>query len=107
MFTHILLEVYCTKQMGNNIKMELPKYCKSVGKPHYYCLSEKCPYVSFTSHENSLCYINELSEAEEVISFGGDMEINNISKQEAISIWKDIAIKKINEAYEKYNIINY
>lgn len=103
MFTQILLEVYCTKKHNINLSAKKPFFCESEECiPSYNCLLNKCPFVEFTSHENALCYIDNNSEATEIISLGGEMLKNNIDEATAKALWKEIAVKKINEAYEEY-----
>lgn len=99
MFKHILLEVYCHK----NMEQEIPCFCESNGIiPGYYCVLNHCTHMSFTSHENALCYINEKSIAEEIISFGGEMVSESLNECECVKLWKTISIRKINEAYDEY-----
>jgi len=94
MFNHILLEVYCTKNYDENIGKDTPEFCCSNElTPRYDCLFNKCLFVSFTSHENALCYVNEKSEAEKIIV---------LSEEDNLQLWKEISIKKINEAYDCY-----
>lgn len=96
MFNHILLEVYCNKNENAND-------CGTESRmPCYNCLINKCPYVSFTSHENAICYINEHSEASEIIALGGDMLPHNVDKQLATQRWEQISRSKIQQAYEEY-----
>lgn len=102
MFTHILLEVYCGKK-DNLLLGKEPFACVSEDcVPIYECLINKCPYVSFTTHENALCYVNDRSEANDLISLGGEMLPNYVDKQAAIRLWKKISQNKILEAYEQY-----
>lgn len=58
--------------------------------------------MSFTSHENALCYINEKSIAEKIIALGGEMIPEYINEYVSLELWKTISIHKINEAYDKY-----
>ncbi len=90
---HILLELYCLKK-NNEV------CCLNFGKPNYLCLKNNCKCLDYTTCENTLCYINEKSEMEEGISFGGEMIKNNNGKD--IDNWKKISLKKINEGYEDY-----
>lgn len=90
MLNHILLEVYCTKNCDENIAKEKPIFCSGEFVARYNCLLNKCPFFAFTSHENALCYINENSEAEEIISLG---------EEDDLLLWKEISKKKIEEAY--------
>lgn len=92
MFNHILLEVYCTKNYDENLSKSQPTFCCSDEcMPKYNCLFNKCPFISFTSHENALCYINENSEAEEIIS---------LDQNDNLQLWKEISKNKMNEAYD-------
>ena len=99
MFKHILLEVYCHKDVGQ----EIPSFCESHGIiPGYYCILNHCMHMSFTSHENALCYINEKSTAEEIITLGGEMTPESVNECESIELWRTISVCKINEAYDEY-----
>lgn len=99
MYTHILLEVYCEWENKKELDMcDLPCGEKSENLPTYQCLFNRCPYVAFTSCENTLCYIGKNSEAEELISFGGEMGDTDLE----ISEWEKICADKINEAYDEY-----
>lgn len=92
MFNHILLEVCCTKNYDENLSKDKPSFCCSDDFiPKYDCLLSKCPFASFTSHENALCYINENSEAEEIVAFG---------EEDDLPLWKEISKNKIEEAYD-------
>ena len=98
MHNHILLEMYCLKDTDENKTKEKPKFCVSNNyKPQYNCIFYNCPFVSFTSCENTLCYVNQCSEVETSISLGGD---NYTTKQ--ISLWEQISQKKIDEAFEEF-----
>ena len=101
MISHILLEVVCLKNTDYNTEKALPEYCSEPDCPSYDCLRMKCPFVDFTSCENTLCYINEKSEMEEGILFGGDMEVDgdNTSNLER---WKHISTNAVLSSYEKY-----
>lgn len=92
MLNHLLLEVYCTKDYDENVGKDKPSYCCSDNfLPTYNCLFNKCPFVTFTSHENALCYINENSEAEKIIA---------LDEEDNLNLWKEISLKKIDEAYD-------
>lgn len=99
-FNHILLEVYCTKNFSGNEGLPVPEFCaQTEDAPHISCLLNHCPFCGFTSCENSLCYADSSSEAEEILSFGmpeTPEEANNIEK------WKQIACEKIREAHDEY-----
>ena len=40
--------------------------------------------------------------AEEIVSLGGEMVPDSCEEAQAQLLWKEIAVKKINEAYEEY-----
>lgn len=103
MFKHILLEVYCAKNHKTcNNDVSAP-FCKSENfVPNYNCLLNNCPFVMFTSHENALCYINQDSEATEIISLGGEMYKEGLDDALAQSLWETISKQKICEAYNDY-----
>lgn len=99
MFNHILLEVYCLRDENEKI----PLFCESdCMNPGYYCLCNHCVHMAYTSHENALCYVNEKSVAEEIIALGGDMMPESLKECDCAEKWKEIAIGKVNEAYEEY-----
>ena len=96
MFNHILIEAYCLKK--DNDKTDCPvDYI-----PQYSCLFNRCPYLGFTSHENAFCYVNEKSEAEYSIAYGGEMITPKLSVESAILLWKQISKNKIEEGYQEY-----
>lgn len=101
MINHILLEVYCLKNTDFNVKKPLPEYCANADCPSYECLRRKCPFLDFTSCENTLCYINQKAEMEKGIIFGGDMETDGDNAQN-IKYWKQISADTIIAAYEDY-----
>lgn len=101
MLNHILLEVFCLKETDQNADKPLPEYCTAKDCPSYECLLRKCPFLDFTSCENSLCYINEKSEMEAGILFGGDMESGG-DRTQNLNLWKGISIDAVNRAYETY-----
>ncbi|MBE6949075.1 MAG: hypothetical protein E7456_04440 [Ruminococcaceae bacterium] len=101
MINHILLEVFCLKNADFNVNKPLPKYCANADCPSYECIRRKCPFLDFTSCENTLCYINEKSEMEEGILFGGDMESDGDNKHN-IERWKQISFNAIIASYEEY-----
>lgn len=68
--------------------------------PNYLCLKNNCKFLDYTTCENTFCYINEKSEMEEGISFGGEMIKNNVN--EDVDNWKKISLKKIEEGYMEY-----
>ena len=103
---HILLEVFCTKDALGNSLHPLPNFCNQKNildkKPSYNCLVNHCQYCAFTSHENAFCYINEQSEAEEIIALGGEMTPKEVDITHVTEHWKRIALKKMDEAYNEY-----
>ena len=101
MLNHVLLEVFCFKNTDANADTPCPEFCRNKGKyASYHCLVNRCPYLDFTSCENTLCYIGHESDMERGILFGGDMEAGNPSV--GIEQWREISIGKINEAYEQF-----
>ncbi|MBS6447329.1 MAG: hypothetical protein KH382_07035 [Clostridiales bacterium] len=90
---HILLELYCLKEDGEVC-------CSNIKGPNYLCLKNNCKFLDYTTCENTFCYINEKSEMEEGISFGGEMIKNNVN--EDVDNWKKISLKKIEEGYMEY-----
>ena len=101
MINHVLLEVFCLKNSMYD-ELKLPPACENCDGPRYECLFNKCPYVSFTSHENALCYVNDSSYTDEIISFSEDMVPEGISEPLALDLWRAISIKKIEEAHIEY-----
>ena len=99
MVNHVLLEVFCLKNIDEHSNKPLPDFCKCPGAPKYECLFYNCPYMSFTSCENSLCYINEKSEPEEIVSLSEE-SVNS----ENLDLWKNLSIDAINNTYKKYMI---
>ena len=97
MFNHILLEVHCHKESNDDSVS-----CCGEKTPTYRCLLDKCPYLSFTSHENAMCYIGDSSEAETIISLGGEMLSESCDEEKARLLWRCISEKKIEEAYNEY-----
>ncbi|MBE6616692.1 MAG: hypothetical protein E7627_01925 [Ruminococcaceae bacterium] len=100
MSKELLIEVHCTKEWDDNGSNERPAYCKE--SVCYDCMFNKCPYATFTSHENALCYIGKDALAENIISFGGEMLPDGMDEEKALCLWKQISEKKINEAYREY-----
>lgn len=103
MVTHILLEVYCNFDEEHDDSKKL-QCMDSMRIPSYSCLYNKCPYVVFTSCENAMCYTGEDSTASEVVPFGGEMAVlpADINTSDAIKLWEQIAVEKINQAYAEY-----
>ncbi len=96
---HVLLEVFCRKELYP--EEPFPSFCPTKGKyAAYPCLFNKCPYVAFTSCEDTLCYIGRASDEVYGISFGGDMEENTSAA--GVEAWEKISIAKIDEAYEEF-----
>ena len=97
MINHVLLELFClqlNKSQGDII-------C-SANAPTYECLIKGCPYCSFTLHENALCYVNNNGYSNNIVSLGNEMIPDYVDKQEAVRLWKKIAIDSIDKAYAKY-----
>ena len=106
--THVLLEIYCTLCLSDD-SVEKELTCRTnKHTPSFECLSTQCPYVTFTSCENSFCYIGKQSQVEAMISFGGEMQKGNDARNlhSSIELWKEIATKKIDEAYDEYMEVN-
>ena len=102
MLNHVLLELFCLKGSDENVNENRPQYCKSTdNNPSYSCLKNDCPYLAYTTCENTLCYINELSEMEDGILFGGEM-VKDKSFENSLNRWKEISLKTIQDAYKKY-----
>lgn len=101
MINHVLLEIFCMKDADYNTDKPLPEYCTAQNAPSYECLFRNCPYLAFTSCENTLCYINEKAEMEEGILFGGDMETDGDNTQN-LELWKQISLDAVNASYESY-----
>ena len=57
--------------------------------------------MDFTSCENVLCYVNERSEVEEGVFFGGEM-MKAGDDARLLELWKKISLEKIERAYEAY-----
>ncbi len=96
MINHVLLELVCLKSRDDKTK-ECYLDC-----PTYECLVKRCPFCSFTSHENALCYVNDQGCANHIISLGNEMLSKSINQNEAKQIWEKIAIEAIERAYDKY-----
>ena len=112
MMSHILLEAYCILERSDKKSEDHTSACVSIsGQPSFECFFHKCPYLTFASCENAICYIGDASVAEEIIIFGGEMENvenagDDMCRKQIISDrtkqWKQISQNKINEAYEEY-----
>ena len=101
MLNHVLLEIFCLKETYDNHSKPLPPFCPAADTPGYHCLYHRCPFLDFTSCENTLCYINENAEMEEGILFGGEMESAGHEPEE-LELWKHISVDAVNRAYETY-----
>lgn len=102
MINRILLELYCLKDADSNSELDRPQYCQSaINKPSYFCLLKNCPFLDYTTCENTLCYINEESEMEEGISLGGEM-LNGDDFDHLIKRWKECSLNAIDDAYERH-----
>lgn len=102
MLNHVLLELYCLQDVDTNVNEDRPQYCQSAdNSPSYNCLLNGCPYLDYTTCENTLCYINEASEMEEGISLGGEM-VKDGDFKASLKRWRDISLKKIQDAYNQY-----
>ena len=100
---HVLLEIWCNKNLdwNSNDTKPFPEFCKNRGEyASYDCLFHKCPFVDFTSCENTLCYINENSEMEQGILFGGDM--GGEDDTAGIERWKNMSIDAIERTYQEF-----
>lgn len=108
MFNHILLEVYCLKGIEANSSKPLPEFCTSPEypeypndhEPNYGCLENQCPFVAFTSCENTLCYINEKSEMESGILFSSDIGSENDAAE--IERWKKMSVEAVERTYDAF-----
>ena len=104
MYSHILLEVYCSKEWHEENK-DINNICYSSELiPSYECLANNCPYAAFTSCENTLCYIGRQSVAHKVISLGEDMEkpISSNCNINGIDLWEEVATEQIDKAYSEF-----
>ena len=101
MLNHVLLEVFCLKDTDRFAQEPIPADCPSGGAyASYRCLRKKCKYLDFTSCEDTLCYIGPESDMQHGILFGGNMEDGDPAV--GVDQWREIAITKINEAYEQF-----
>jgi hypothetical protein len=99
----ILLEIFCFKNIDDYAKEPYPSFCCSKeGNPSYNCLLNGCKYLSFTTCENTLCYVGANSDIEYGISFGGEMLPDNKCDHKLKEKWRSIALSKIDEAYDNY-----
>lgn len=98
MTNHILIEAFCfcdKNEDGTCVYANRPG-------PTYSCMFEKCPHFAYTSCEDSLCFINSQSHSDEIISLGGEMIPDGVSEEHAKALWRDISLRKLNEAYDEY-----
>ena len=101
MLNHVLLEVICLKHTDRYAGEPLPANCPTAGQyAGYHCLCSRCRYLDFTSCENTLCYIGPESDMEHGILYGGDMEDGDPAV--GLEQWRQIAIAKIDEAYDQF-----
>lgn len=100
MYCHILLEVYCMKNtLGVSEDSHFVGCTNESCIPQYACLEKKCPYAAFTSYEDAMCYANHRAVCEKTVAWN---ESVFVEKPELRELWKQIAIKKINEAQEEF-----
>ena len=97
MINHILLELFCLKLNKSQDDVNC-----LVNAPTYECLIKKCPYCSFTLHENALCYVNSNGYSNDIVSLGNEMLPDYVDKQEAERLWKKISIESMEKAYAQY-----
>ncbi|TNJ53554.1 hypothetical protein FE784_40385 [Paenibacillus hemerocallicola] len=107
-FTHVILEVFCSFS-DENANDGAPSYCKrSVGNPGYHCLENNCKHVAFTYAPNEIAYSDdegEVPDGESWLGLGGEMlppNANEAQIKDLKSLWKEICVKKIHEAYDEY-----
>ena len=100
---HILLELFCMWEYTAKTNDKKPDFCYG-NTPRYACLFNKCPYLSFTSCEDTLCYTNSFSETESdtIVSLGGEMLPDSCNEEDLKLLWKKISKRKIEEAYQEY-----
>ena len=60
-YSHIPLEVYCSKGLHEESGQASGFYNADDPVPSHECFTNNCPYVSFTSCENTSCYIGRQS----------------------------------------------
>ena len=99
---HVLLEVFCLKKIDGNVSKPCPEFCTAAEDPEYpgdlepgyHCLANRCPFVDFTTCENTFCYINESSEMEHGILF--DCE----SYPDKVGRWKQMSVEAVDRTYD-------
>jgi len=80
-----------------------PPLCPSDGRPGLRCLyPDQCPYAAYTPHEQALCYIDDASEAVEIISLATETLPDHLPVEDAKLLWKKICAQKIDEAYKEF-----
>lgn len=99
---HILLEAFCLKDSDEHAHKERPDYCPGAPclsdselDPGYACFLNGCPFLDFTSCENTICFSDQRSEMGYGILFSPEM---TEAQQQT---FEEIATRKINEAYEE------
>ena len=96
MYNHIMLEVHCAKGWEEKHDNEKEFSCLNLScVPTYDCLVNKCPFATFTTYENALCYVNKNSICEKSVAWVEEDFENNESLRQ---LWQNIAIQKIEEA---------
>jgi hypothetical protein len=106
----LLIEMYCLKrlELNDNISKPTPPFCQGdYESPSYNCLKNSCPFLAHATCENTLCYINEKSEVEYGITYGGEMCPTSALDDEGIEAmsieqWKRISSEVISNAYDQY-----
>ena len=105
---HVLLELWCLKKIDEHAHKPYPPFCTGAADPNYpddrepnfNCLRCKCPFVDFTTCEDTFCYINEKSEMEHGILFGGDM--GGEDDTAGIERWKNMSIDAVERTYQEF-----
>ena len=95
-YKHIMLEVYCNKDIGN---------CDSSPDGiNVCCFEKKCKEMKFISCPNEIAYTDENGIASTWIGFGGDMDCsqNDEQRSKLITKWETICKNKIDAAYTQY-----
>lgn len=102
-YSHIMLETYC----GIDIeKDKIPKFCiLGAKKTGYHCYENDCEFKACTKVPNQISYVDENSVCRYDIGFGGEMcpdDFDDDKTKELLKIWKEICIKKIDEAFDEF-----
>ena len=100
---HVLLELWCLKKIDEHAHKPYPAFCTGTAAPDYpddrepnfNCLRCKCPFVDFTTCEDTFCYINEKSEMEHGILF--DYE----SYPDKVGRWKQMSVEAVDRTYDE------